>query len=168
MSPTFRPRLLPAALAFSAAALIGLAVHEGYREAAYRDPVGIPTVGFGSTVHADGTTPVQPGDRLPPVRALITLGAHVTRTEQALRQCIGPVPLAQHEWDAFVSLAYNIGPHRLCSSSIVRLLRQDPPDYAGACRQIGRWVYAGGVKLPGLVARREAEMRLCLGEDTAP
>ncbi len=168
MSPTFRPRLLPAFLTVSAAALIGVAVHEGYREAAYRDPVGIPTVGFGSTVHADGATPVPPGDRRPTVRAQNPLAAHLTRTEQALRQCIGPVPLAQHEWDAFVALAYNIGANRFCGSTIVRLLQQTPPDYAGACRQIGRWVYAGGRRLPGLVARREAEMRLCLGEEAAP
>lgn len=168
MSPPLRPRLLPAFLTVSAAALIGVAVHEGYRETAYRDPVGIPTVGFGATVHADGATPVQMGDRLPPVRALITLGAHVGRTEQVLRQCIGPVPLAQHEWDAYVSLAYNVGATRICSSTIVRLLHQTPPDYAGACRQIGRLVYAGGRRLPGLEARRAAEMRLCLGEEAAP
>lgn len=161
-------RIKPALLALSAAGLVSLAGYEGYRHVAYQDVAGVHTVGFGSTVHADGKTPVRPGDRLTPERALITLGAHVSRTEAQMRACIGDVPLHPWEWDAFVSLAYNIGPQAFCRSTIVKRLKQTPPDYADACAQIKRWVYAGASVQPGLVKRREAEYRMCMGEGAQP
>jgi len=161
-------RLIVATLSFSAASLITLAGYEGYRRHAYDDGAGVQTVGYGSTVYADGKTPVKAGDTLTPDRALITLGAHVSRTEAALRDCIGPVPLAANEWDAYVSLAYNIGTRAFCKSGVVRALHATPPNYTGACAQIRRWVYAGGKTLPGLVKRREAEYRLCMAADIRP
>ena len=49
-------------------------------------------------------------------------------------------------------------------STLVRLLKQAPHDYLGACKQILRWNMAGGRVLPGLVKRREAEYRMCMGD----
>ncbi|MEW6559605.1 MAG: lysozyme [Pseudomonadota bacterium] len=166
--PVMTPRLRNTLLTLSLTGLISLVGYEGYRRQAYDDGVGVQTVGYGSTVHADGKTPVKAGDTLTPDRALITLGAHVSRLEMQMRACIGPVPLAQPEWDAYVSLAYNIGAAAFCKSGIVRALHATPPDYGGACAQIRRWVYAGGKKLPGLVKRREGEYRLCRGADSLP
>ncbi|HWO99752.1 MAG TPA: lysozyme [Methylococcus sp.] len=156
-------RLLPASLTLSAAALVGIAVHEGYRERAYDDGVGVQTLGFGSTSREDGS-PVRPSDRTDPVRALILLGAAADRKQMEMRECIGAVPLHQHEWDAFVSLAYNIGTTAFCRSTLVKKLKSQPPDYAGACREILKWTRAGGRELPGLVRRRQAEYRQCLGD----
>lgn len=158
-----KTRLLPAALALSALGLTGIAVHEGYRGTAYNDGVGVQTVGFGTTTHEDGR-PVRPGDRITPERALVRLAEHAAQTEQAMRDCIGPVPLYPHEWDAYVSLAYNIGPAAFCGSTLVRKLKQTPPDYAEACRQILRWNKAGGQVMAGLTTRRQAEYRQCMGE----
>lgn len=158
-------RTAAAALALSAAGLIGIALHEDYRGAAYLPTAqDRPTIGYGATTRADGT-PVRPGDRTTPTRALVKLGADVSATERALQaqDCIGAVPLTQGEWDAYVSLAYNIGAGAFCGSTAARLLRRVPPDYAGACAQILRWVYQAGRKLPGLVARRQAEYAQCMG-----
>ena len=77
--------------------------------------------------------------------------------------CIGDVPLAQHEFDAFASLAYNIGAPAFCGSTLVKRLQATPPDYPGACAQILRWTYAGGKVEPGLLARRKTEYRQCMG-----
>jgi lysozyme len=157
-----RIRIATASLAASAAVLVAIAVHEDYRGSAYLPtPNDRPTVGFGSTRRADGS-PVRPGDTTTPVRALIHLHHDINATEAALHRCIGDVPLDQHEWDAYVSLAYNIGPTAFCSSTLVKKLKASPPDYAGACRQILRWDKQAGRVLPGLVKRREAEYRLCL------
>lgn len=157
-----RIRIAAASLAASAAVLVAIAVHEDYRGSAYLPtPNDRPTVGFGSTHRADGS-PVRPGDATTPVRALIQLHRDITVTEVALHRCIGDVPLYPSEWDAFVSLAYNIGPTAFCSSTLVKKLKASPPDYAGACRQILRWDKQAGRVLPGLVKRREAEYRLCL------
>lgn len=153
-------RYFPSVLALTAAGLIGLALHEGYKEAAYDDGVGVQTVGFGSTRLADGQ-PVRRGDRLPVPRALVRLGDDVARFEREMRACIGEVPLYQREWDAYVSLTYNIGAGTFCRSTLVRKLKGTPPDYVAACAEILRWNRAGGQVSVGLSRRRAAEFKLC-------
>ena len=141
--------------------MTGIALHEGYRGQAYKDSVGVPTVGFGSTVHENGAS-VQPGDKTTPERALLKMNTHLDRTQKAMRACLGDVPLYPHEWDAYVSLAYNIGEHAFCRSTLAKHLQKTPPDYAAACGEILRWDKAGGKALKGLSKRREAEYRLCM------
>ena len=148
-------RIAISALALSASALVGIAVHEGYSPVAYRPvPGDVPTVGFGTT---EG---VKMGDRIEPVQALTRKLADVQRFEGALKQCVR-VPLHQHEYDAFLSLAYNIGPGAFCGSTLVRKLNAG--DYAGACAEILRWDRFQGQPLRGLTLRRQAEHRQCLG-----
>jgi len=153
------PRVAMAALALSASTLVGLAVHEGYREAAYVPVVGDrPTLGFGD---AQG---VKLGDRTDPVRALIRLNAQAEVFQREMRSCIGDVPLHQHEWDAFVSLTFNIGSGAFCKSTLVQKLRAG--DYAAACDQILKWDRFQGKPLPGLTKRRKHEHAQCLGSQT--
>jgi lysozyme len=148
-------RVSIATLALSASALVGIAVHEGYREAAYRPvPGDVPTIGFGTTAG------VQMGDRIEPVQALVRKLADVQQFEGALKRCVR-VPLHQHEYDAFLSLAYNIGSGAFCGSTLVRKLNAG--DYAGACAEILRWDRFRGEPLRGLTLRRQAEHRQCLG-----
>ena len=150
-----KTRLAAGALAVSAAALVGIATHEGYRSKAYKDTVGIPTIGYGETAG------VKIGDKTTPERALVQLLSSTEKHADAIRQCI-KVPLYQHEFDAYISLAYNIGTGAFCRSTLVKKL--NAKDYAGACEEIKRWNKAGGKVLPGLVKRREAEYRMCMGK----
>ena len=149
-----KTRITVAALAVSAAALVGIATHEGYRGEAYKDAVGIPTIGYGETAG------VKMGDKTTPERALVQLLESTEKHADAIRQCIH-VPLYQHEFDAYISLAYNIGTGAFCKSTLVKKLNQG--DYTGACNEIRRWNKAGGKVLPGLVKRREAEYEMCMG-----
>ncbi len=148
-------RIQLAALTLSGAALVGIATHEGFRDATYTDAVGVPTIGFGTT---EG---VRYGQRMTVEVALTRLLSDAGRMEYQLKQCIGDVPMYQHEWDAIVSWTYNVGTGAACKSTLVRKLKAR--DYAGACNELSRWTYAGGKQLPGLVKRREQERRLCLG-----
>lgn len=150
-----KTRITVAALAVSAAALVGIATHEGYRGEAYKDAVGVTTIGFGETAG------VKMGDKTTPERALVQLLESTEKHADAIRQCIH-VPLYQHEFDAYISLAYNIGTGAFCRSTLVKKL--NAKDYAGACEEIRRWNKAGGKVLPGLVKRREAEYKMCKGE----
>jgi lysozyme len=151
-----KARIVIGALTLSASALVGIAVHEGYRGEAYTPVKGdVPTIGFGTTAG------VKPGDRIEPVQALVRKLADVQRFEGALQQCVR-VPLHQHEYDAFLSLAYNIGPGAFCGSTLVR--RLNAGDYAGACAEILRWDRFHGEPLRGLTLRRQAENRQCLGQ----
>ena len=150
-----RTRQIAAALTLSASALVGITLHEGYRDTAYIPvPGDVPTIGFGTT---EG---VKMGDRITPLKALARALSDVQKFEGALKQCVR-VPLHQHEYDAFVSLAYNIGSGAFCGSTLVRKLNAS--DYAGACAEIDRWTYAGGKRLPGLVKRRAEERARCEG-----
>jgi len=161
-----KPRLPAYAIFVSGIALATIASFEGYRSRAYDDGVGVQTVGFGSTRRADGS-PVRVGDTITPERAVIRLANDAHEIGLQISACIGLVPLAQHEFDAFASLAYNIGSPAFCRSTLVKKLKQDPPDYAGACAEILRWTRAGGQELPGLVNRRKAEYLLCVGDPGA-
>jgi len=153
-------RIAVAALSMSAAAFVGLVAHEGYRDKAYIPvPGDRPTLGHGSTTHADGR-PVKLGDTTTPTKALARTMMDVDKFQGAMRQCVR-VPLYQHEYDSLVQFAYNIGPDALCKSTLMRKLNAG--DYAGACNEMTKWVYAGGRKVQGLVNRREAERKLCLG-----
>lgn len=154
-----KARVLVAVLTLSAGAFVGIAQHEDYREKAYLPtPADVPTLGFGAT---EG---VKMGDTTTPVRALVRLGQDVSKFEAQLRACIGDVALYQHEWDAYVSLAYNIGIGAICKSTLVRKLRQQPPDYAGACAEVDKWVMQAGKRLNGLVRRRAQERAMCEGK----
>ncbi len=150
-----------AALVLSASALIGIAVHEGYREEAYIPvPGDVPTIGFGSTTNLDGS-PVRLGQRTTSVEALKRLGKDVEKFETAVKTC-APVPMYQYEFDAYVSLTYNIGPNAFCKSTLAKKLVKY--DYEGACKEILRWDRFQGKPLKGLTIRRQEEYKTCIGE----
>lgn len=151
------------AISVSALTLAAIAMHEGYRSSAYDDGAGVQTIGFGSTAHLSGA-PIKAGDTVTPERALLMLAKDADKLWRQAAACIKDVPLAEHEAAAYQSLVYNIGPGAFCRSTLVKKLKQTPPDYAGACREILRWTRAGGRELAGLVKRREAEYRRCMGE----
>jgi lysozyme len=149
-----------ASLVLSAAALVGIALKEGYTDQAIIPvPGDVPTLGFGTT---DG---VKLGDRTTPPKALARKLSDVQKFEGAIRQCVR-VPLHQHEYDAYVSLAYNIGSSAFCASTLVRLLNQE--QYEDACRQILRWDRFKGQPLRGLTIRRQSEYAQCMGEGARP
>jgi lysozyme len=148
-------RVKIAALALSASTLVGIAGWEGYSGSAYQDIVGIWTIGFGTTGG------VAKGQNIDPVKALQRKLSDVQKFEGAIKQCV-KVPLHQYEYDAYLSLAYNIGPTAFCNSTLVRRLNEGQYDLA--CREILRWDKAGGKVVRGLTNRREAEYRQCIGQ----
>ena len=144
-----------AGLALSASALVGILMHEGYSDLAYTPVQGdVPTIGFGTTGG------VKLGDKITPQKAVERALVDVQRFEGALKKCVG-VPLLQREYDAYISLSYNIGSQAFCSSTLVKKLNGG--DYAGACYQILRWDKYKGAALKGLTIRRQAEYEKCIG-----
>ena len=149
-------RIQVAMLSLSAAALVGIAINEGYSDKAYTPVAGdVATIGFGDTQG------VKLGDRTDPVRALIKLNQNAEAFQRQMRGCIGDVPMYQYEWDAVVSWAYNVGPAAACSSTLVKKLQGG--DYEGACRELLRWDKFKGKPLPGLTKRRQSEFSTCMG-----
>lgn len=163
MQPRSKSRMGVGSLVLSAVALAGIAGFEGYRSKAYVPvPGDVPTIGHGTTVHPDGKR-VQMGDTATPERAMQALRHDATRFESAVLRC-APVPMHQHEFDAFVSLTYNIGESAFCKSTLARKLKAG--GYAGACQAILAWDKFKGRPLRGLTARRQAEYKQCMGDAT--
>jgi lysozyme len=143
-----------AALTLSATALVGIVVHEGYKDNAYIPLAGDrPTIGFGTT------SGVKLGDRTTPEKALQVALKDINNFEGALKQCV-KVPLTQGEYDAYISLSYNIGSGNFCRSTLVKKLNGQ--DYEGACKEILRWDKFQGQRLPGLTKRRQEEYNRCV------
>lgn len=159
-------RVAPVLLALSAAGLVSIVSFEGYTDKAIIPVKGDkPTYGFGST-GAD----VKLGDKTTPPKALERALRDVQKFEGAIQGCI-TAPLYRHEFDAFVSLAYNVGSGAFCGSTLVK--KANASDYAGACGEILRWRYYQGKDCSitqyqhlcgGLWARRQAEAKHCRGE----
>jgi len=142
-------------LGISGVALIGLLVAEGFRDHAYIPVAGdVPTIGFGTTEN------VKMGDKVTVTQALNRAMVDVQKFEGAIKSCV-KVPLHQYEYDAYTSLAYNIGSSAFCRSTLVRLLNQEK--YDEACKQILRWDFFKGKPLRGLTVRREKEYQQCIG-----
>lgn len=126
---------------------------EGLRTAVYLDPVGIPTYCFGETQGA------RLGDSYTPEQCKAKLGARVLEFGAAVDRCVH-VPISPSRKAGYTSLAYNVGTDAFCKSSVAR--KANDGDVQGSCDAIRLYVYAKGIKLPGLVKRREQERALCL------
>ncbi|MDP2269444.1 MAG: glycoside hydrolase family protein [Archangium sp.] len=125
---------------------------EGLRLKAYRDPVGVWTIGYGHT-----GSDVKPGQVISQTRAEQLLKGDTGWAQDAVRRSV-KVPLSQGQFDALTSFTYNLGGGALASSTLVKKL--NARDYAGAQKEFARWVHAGGQVLAGLVRRRAAEAKM--------
>jgi lysozyme len=124
---------------------------EGLELKAYHDAVGVLTIGYGSTgAH------VKPGMVITEAQAEELLRKDVSRFEVAVRKLC---PLTtQAQYDALVSLSFNIGESALKESTLRRLHNEGK--YADAAAQFARWNKAGGKEMAGLTRRRAAEAAL--------
>jgi lysozyme len=127
---------------------------EGLRLEAYRDSVGVLTIGYG---HTEG---VFEGQTITESVADELFGADIRRFEIAVTKLI-KLGLRQRQFDALVSFAFNLGENALRSSTLLKKLNAG----AEADTEFLRWVHAGGKALPGLIIRRMAERLLFLNRD---
>lgn len=133
--------------------------HEGCRLKAYPDPGsqdGHPwTIGYGATGPGitQGTVWTQE-------QADQRFAQDVAKRESVLAQILGGAPTTQNQWDALMSLGYNIGmgERGLKTSTLMRMHKDG--DYAGAAAQFPRWNRNDGKVMAGLVKRRAAEAAL--------
>ena len=126
---------------------------EGCSLHAYLDQRGIPTIGYG---HTQGATM---GQTCTQAEADAWLAEDLATAEQAVSRLV-KVPLTQNQFDALVSLCYNIGQGNFAESTVLRLLNAG--SIQGSAEAILMWNKTGGVINPGLMRRREAEKALFL------
>jgi lysozyme len=124
---------------------------EGFRAIAYKDCVGVWTVGYGTTENVDA------GDEVTEQQAEAMLMEDLLSASQAIDELVD-VPLTQAQYDALTSFIYNVGREAFRGSTLLRLINEGRFDAAAA--QFQRWNKGGGRVLAGLTRRREAEREL--------
>lgn len=125
---------------------------EGLRLSAYRDAVGVLTIGYG---HTGG---VRPGQTITRGEAELLLSADLEPIERQLTADLGEDGVLQCQFDALCSFCFNLGIGAYMHSTLRKYVKAGRDADAG--REFGRWVHAGGRVLPGLVRRRRAEAEL--------
>ena len=127
----------------------------------YRDSVGIPTIGIGSTYYEDGTK-VKMSDKAITKERAIQLAKNVVKSFEAqVNKSILPT-MVQNQFDAMVLLCYNIGESGFARSSVVRNFNAG--NIQKAADSFLLWNKAGGKVVRGLVNRRNIERTLFLSK----
>jgi lysozyme len=132
---------------------------EGFRATAYKDAVGIWTIGYGTTANAGVGIDPKAGMNISESQAESYLRAAVTKFGDSIRSKMTMQP-NENEFGAMVSLAYNIGPGAFGKSSVLRLFNEDHKKEAADAFLL--WNKAGGKVLRGLTNRRIEERALFL------
>jgi lysozyme len=136
-----------------------LRVFEGFRCDAYPDPAtrGEPyTIGYGHT-SAAGSPEVHRGLRITPEQGEEILQRDLMKYENAVEHGMTRKP-NQNQFDAMVSLCYNIGPGNFKKSSVLRYFNENRDDKAA--NAFLSWNKAAGHVMAGLIRRRQAEADL--------
>jgi lysozyme len=145
-----------------------IADFEGVVLHAYNDPVGHCTCGVGHLIHMGNCTAAdfqrfgtKQHPKMTRRQATDLLRRDAASREEAVRRLVR-VPLSQNEFDALVSLVFNIGEGNFASSTVLRALNTG--QRRKAARAFMLWIKAGSPLqvLPGLVRRRRAEMTMFL------
>lgn len=131
---------------------------EGFSALPYLCPAGVPTIGYGATYYADGRR-VRLSD--PPIsreraEALLALAVRQIYLPAVLALC--PRIDTPERLAALIDFVFNLGAGNLRASALRRKINAG--DWAGARKQVLRWILGGGKPLKGLRRRREAERAL--------
>ena len=127
--------------------------HEGVRHQPYNDSAGHCTVGVGHLLHFGACTSADEQMRWGDRKIRNALRRDVIVAQDAVHDAV-KVPLAQHQFDALVSFAFNVGTGAFRSSTLLRRLNNG--EYGAVPAELVRWVIGG----PGLINRRKDEGEL--------
>lgn len=127
---------------------------------AYKCPAGVWTIGIGTTVYPNGQK-VKEGDTCTKEQAYQYLQNDLLFTEKQVDSYTTDA-INQNQFDALISFAYNVGVNALKTSTLLKKVNANTNDPT-IRDEFMRWVYGGGVVLPGLVNRRKAEANLYFG-----
>jgi lysozyme len=143
---------------------------EGFKLQVYRDSAGLPTIGVGHLLTRSELTsgkiiingvPVKYANGLTQQQVNDLLAQDVKPAAQAVSDGV-KVALNQNQFDALVSFTFNVGVGAFQGSTLLRLLNQGQYDQVPA--QLLRWTRSGGQVVPGLLNRRQNEIKLWNGQ----
>jgi lysozyme len=132
-------------MAISKAGINLIKQFESFRGQVYKSRADVWTIGYGATLG------LRPGDVMTLKQAEARLISELVIFEAAVNERVS-VPITQGQFDALVSLAFNVGIIPFKRSRLLKLVNAG--EFDAASREFSKWV------LPGLAARRAAEQEL--------
>ncbi len=139
---------------------------EGFKLKVYKDSAGLPTIGVGHLLTKSELTSgkivikgaaVKYAGGLTNQQVIDLLAQDVAPVGQVVTKAV-TVPLTQNQFDALVSFTFNVGNAAFTGSTLLKVLNQK--QYKEVPEQLLRWTRSGGKVVPGLVNRRENEIKL--------
>lgn len=128
---------------------------EGFSDKEYICPAGKPTIGYGHVILANEYFQ-EPMTR----RVAETLLKTDLEPRQKSLNSFLKVNINQNQFDALISLMYNIGVDNFRKSTLLKFINERLFDKVPD--QFRRWRFSNGKVLKGLVNRREEEIKLWL------
>ena len=157
MNSSLRARISAAigggSIAIATVMLSGNGGLEGREYVPYKDVVGIITVCDGHTGND-----IIINKRYSDAECDALTKADLERIAKQVNPSI-KVKTTETQLAAIYSFSYNVGANAFIKSTMLKKLNAG--DYAGACDELKRWVYAGGKKWKGLMNRRDVEYEVC-------
>lgn len=133
---------------------------EGLYLKPYLDPIGIPTIGYGTIQYPDNKKVTMKDHPITESDAVKYLEHEVSKKANEIDGML-KVKVNENERAALICFAYNVGTGALQKSTLLKLLNSNA-DRVAIADQFLRWNKAGGKELPGLTRRRQAERSLFL------
>ena len=131
---------------------------EGLSLKPYKCSAGVPTIGYGSTYYENGIKVQMSDAPITGARAEILLKNVADRFAQKVANLIKK-PITQNQFNALVSFAFNVGSGALASSTLLKLVNENPNN-AMISKEFLKWNKAGGKAVQGLTNRRIKESAL--------
>lgn len=145
-----------------------IAKWEGEILEVYLDPVDLPTLGIGHLLTKSELAAMPVGTKISKELSRHYFAKDIAKFERAVSDAV-KVPMNQNQFDALVSLAFNIGIGAFNRSSVVRQMNAQQPMLAANAFLAWNKATRNGKKivLQGLTNRREAERKLFLSPTSA-
>lgn len=130
---------------------------EGFVKCPYKDQVGIPTIGIGTTIYPNGKRVSMSDPCITFEQASSYVSSHISPLEEMLTTLLPK--LNQNQFDSLISFIYNIGDGAFKNSTLLKKAKINKDD-STIRDEFYKWKKAGGKVLNALVLRRREEADL--------
>jgi lysozyme len=131
---------------------------EGFSSKPYLCPAKIPTIGYGNTYYPDGKRVTLLDKEITKQNALEIFKSVADRFASRVSKLVTS-PLNQNQFNALVSIAYNIGTGNFASSTLLKKVNKNHNDITIAL-EFKKWNKVNKKEVAGLTKRRIYEANI--------